>query len=113
MRNRGVRIARLPDHQALFGAFLLLEFTSENIQREIDWLAPHFASADGRIGLSFRSLLAESAGLRIVIDTSSLASRRVQSQQPEAARPNVLDHKEVKSNAHLRFVEPLYGARHA
>ncbi|HTW86721.1 MAG TPA: MBL fold metallo-hydrolase [Candidatus Binataceae bacterium] len=66
----GVRIARLADHQAtLFGAFLVPEFTPENVRAEIDWLAPHFASADGRIGLSFHSLLVESAGQKIVIDT--------------------------------------------
>jgi hypothetical protein len=77
MGNRSVCIARLSDHQAtLSGAFLVSEFRSENNQREIDWLAPHFASADGRIGLSFHSL-PESAEFRIVIYTSPVASTLV------------------------------------
>src|SRR5579871_6720696 len=65
-----VRIARLPDHQTeLFGEFLVPEFTPDNVRRELGWLAPHFAAPDGRIGLSFHSMLVESDGRRIVIDT--------------------------------------------
>jgi len=65
-----VRIGRLPDNQpTLFGAFLVPEFTPDNVTRELEWLAPHFAAADGRIGLSFHSTLIESDRRRIIIDT--------------------------------------------
>ncbi len=65
-----VRVARLPDNQVtVFGAFLVPELTPANVQRELDWLAPHFAASDGRIGLSFHSMLVESDHRKIVIDT--------------------------------------------
>jgi glyoxylase-like metal-dependent hydrolase (beta-lactamase superfamily II) len=65
-----IKIARLPDNEiTLFGGFLVDEFTPENIRHETDWLMPLFATADGRIGVSFHSLLVESQGLKIVIDT--------------------------------------------
>ena len=65
-----VRLARLPDNEVtLHGAFLVPEFTPANVAAELGWLAPHFAAGDGRIVLSFHSMLVESAGRRIVIDT--------------------------------------------
>ncbi len=65
-----VRVARLVDHEVtLFGGFLVPEFTPANVIGELEWLAPHFATADGRIGLSFHSMLVESDGHKIVIDT--------------------------------------------
>jgi glyoxylase-like metal-dependent hydrolase (beta-lactamase superfamily II) len=65
-----VSIVRIPDHEvALDGGWLVPEFTPGNIRSELHWLYPHSATANGQIRLSFHSLLVESQGLRIVIDT--------------------------------------------
>ncbi len=42
---------------------------AENVLKEADWLVPRFANEEGRIRISFHSLVVESGGLRILIDT--------------------------------------------
>jgi glyoxylase-like metal-dependent hydrolase (beta-lactamase superfamily II) len=43
--------------------------TAENVLKEADWLVPRFANEQGRLRLSFHSLIVESGSLRILIDT--------------------------------------------
>ncbi|MGH7906919.1 MAG: MBL fold metallo-hydrolase [Candidatus Binataceae bacterium] len=65
-----IGIIRVPDNEvALDGAFLISELTHENLRRENGWLYPHCKTDDGRIRLSFHSLLLKSGGMNIVIDT--------------------------------------------
>jgi len=51
------------------GHIIARDMTAENILKEADWLVPRFANEEGRIRISFHSLVVESAGLRILIDT--------------------------------------------
>jgi glyoxylase-like metal-dependent hydrolase (beta-lactamase superfamily II) len=65
-----VPVVRIPDHEvALNGEWLVTEFTPGNIRREREWLYSSSSTDDGRIRMSFHSMLVESEGLRIVIDT--------------------------------------------
>ena len=51
------------------GHVIAKDMHAENILREADWLLPRFANEEGRIRISFHSLVVESGGLRILIDT--------------------------------------------
>src|SRR5271170_4686945 len=65
-----VPIVRIPDKEvALNCEWLVAEFTPATVKRERSWLYPHSATADGLMRLSFHSMLVESQGLKIVIDT--------------------------------------------
>jgi len=64
-----VRVTRLVEIEMTSSAtWLLPDATSENLARET-WLQPHFADDQGRMVLSIHSLLIESQGQRILVDT--------------------------------------------
>jgi hypothetical protein len=48
---------------------LVPEATREALERHRDWLSPHFLDPDGRVPLSIHSLVIESEGRRILLDT--------------------------------------------
>jgi glyoxylase-like metal-dependent hydrolase (beta-lactamase superfamily II) len=48
--------------------WILPNATRENLQR-IDWLQPHFCTAEGRVIMSVHTFIIESAGARVLVDT--------------------------------------------
>lgn len=65
-----VRIARIIETEdtSMAAEFMLPDATPEQLLA-IDWLRPHFVDDDGRLITSIYSLLVESQGKRLVIDT--------------------------------------------
>lgn len=64
-----VRVTRVVElEMASGGTFLMAEATQDAVQK-IDWLAPHFADADGRLKMSIHALVIETPTKRIVVDT--------------------------------------------
>jgi glyoxylase-like metal-dependent hydrolase (beta-lactamase superfamily II) len=64
-----VRVTRLQEQEPVWpGTMVLTQATPENVKREGEWLAP-FTDDNGRFRLSIHSLLVESEGRRIVVDT--------------------------------------------
>jgi glyoxylase-like metal-dependent hydrolase (beta-lactamase superfamily II) len=64
-----VRVTRIVElEMASGGTFLMAEATQDAVQK-IDWLAPHFADADGRLKMSIHALVIETPTKRIVVDT--------------------------------------------
>jgi glyoxylase-like metal-dependent hydrolase (beta-lactamase superfamily II) len=65
-----LKVIKVLEHEDLWrGHIINPNMTAENILKEGDWLVPRFANQEGRIRLSFHSLIVESGGLRILIDT--------------------------------------------
>ena len=64
-----VKITRIVELQVTGGSrFILPQATREEIQA-IDWIAPHFADADGRLIMSIHALIVETPDRRIMVDT--------------------------------------------
>ena len=64
-----VRITRIVEVEtASIGRFVLPQATPD-VVRAIPWLAPHFLDDEGKLVLSVHSLLVESQGQRILVDT--------------------------------------------
>jgi glyoxylase-like metal-dependent hydrolase (beta-lactamase superfamily II) len=64
-----VRITRLQEQEPIWnGTMILPNATPENVKREGDWLQP-FTDSEGKFKLSIHSLLVESEGRRILVDT--------------------------------------------
>lgn len=64
-----LKVTRIVDSEELWkGTILIPEMTAENILKE-GWLVPRFADEKGKIHISFHSLVVESGGLKILIDT--------------------------------------------
>jgi glyoxylase-like metal-dependent hydrolase (beta-lactamase superfamily II) len=64
-----VRITRIQEQEPIWnGTMVLRDGTGENVKREGEWLGPYTDDA-GRFRLSIHSLLVESEGRRIVVDT--------------------------------------------
>ncbi len=51
------------------GTMLLPNATAENLNKEADWLYPTFSDQQGKINLSIHTLIVDSQGKRIVVDT--------------------------------------------
>jgi glyoxylase-like metal-dependent hydrolase (beta-lactamase superfamily II) len=65
-----LKVVKVVEHEDLWkGHVINPMMNAENVLKEADWLVPHFANEEGRIRLSFHSLIVESGGLRILIDT--------------------------------------------
>ena len=65
-----VRITRVVELEDKWpGTQLLPDATPENLAKEADWLSPAFVDELGNIKLSVHTLLLESQGKRIVVDT--------------------------------------------
>jgi glyoxylase-like metal-dependent hydrolase (beta-lactamase superfamily II) len=65
-----LKVVKVLEHEDLWkGHIINPNMTAENVLKEADWLVPRFANEEGRVRISFHSLIVESAGLRILIDT--------------------------------------------
>ena len=65
-----VRITKVVEREETWdGTMLLPNATPENMKKEADWLYPTFVDDNGKITLSIHSLIVESQGKRIVVDT--------------------------------------------
>lgn len=64
-----VTVTRIVELEAIGGSrFILPQATREEV-KEIPWLAPHFADADGRLKMSIHALVVETPSRRIIVDT--------------------------------------------
>jgi len=64
-----VKVTRVIEIEGAWrGTWILPQATAENVIKERDWLAP-FSSPDGRVTMSIHSLIVESQGKRILVDT--------------------------------------------
>ncbi|MBL8554890.1 MAG: MBL fold metallo-hydrolase, partial [Phenylobacterium sp.] len=64
-----VKITRIVEMETEGGTrFILPQATYDEI-REIPWLAPHFATAQGKLKMSIHALVVEAPGRRIIVDT--------------------------------------------
>ena len=65
-----VTVTRVIESEAPWdGTILLPNATPENLRKERDWLYPTFADEAGRLRMSVHTLLIESRGKRIIVDT--------------------------------------------
>ncbi|HEV3114499.1 MAG TPA: MBL fold metallo-hydrolase [Candidatus Binataceae bacterium] len=65
-----LKVVKVLEHEDLWqGRIIAPMMTAENVLKEADWLVPRFANEQGRLRLSFHSLIVESGSLRILIDT--------------------------------------------
>ncbi len=62
-----VRIVEIDQHQDEIS--FLLEGADRDLMLSHGWLAPHFATPEGRIKISFQCFLVRSQGLQIMVDT--------------------------------------------
>lgn len=64
-----VKITRVVEVEATGGTrFILPQATPEAVQ-PIDWLVPHFASAEGKLIMSIHALIIDTGTRRIIVDT--------------------------------------------
>src|SRR5260370_11643766 len=65
-----VKITKLQEQEPIWnGTMLVGEMTPDNLKREGEWLKPFVDDAGTKIRLSIHSLLVESEGRRILVDT--------------------------------------------
>ncbi|HEY1849961.1 MAG TPA: MBL fold metallo-hydrolase [Candidatus Binataceae bacterium] len=65
-----VKITRIVESEGPWdGTFILPDATRENMQKERDWLYPTFSDEKGKLVMSIHSLVIESQGKRIIVDT--------------------------------------------
>ena len=66
-----VKITRVVESEGPWdGTFILPNGTAENIKKESDWLYPAFSDENGQLRLAIQSLVIESKGKRIIVDTA-------------------------------------------
>jgi glyoxylase-like metal-dependent hydrolase (beta-lactamase superfamily II) len=91
---------------------MLPEATAEALAAYADWLQPHFLDAEGMTRLSIHSLVIESRGVRILVDTCvgdreipGMAGFRGPSDFPErlAAAGSAVDTIDIVCCTHLHF----------
>ncbi len=65
-----VKITRIVESEGPWdGTFILPDATRENMQKERDWLYPTFSDEKGKLVMSIHSLVIESQGKQIIVDT--------------------------------------------
>jgi glyoxylase-like metal-dependent hydrolase (beta-lactamase superfamily II) len=65
-----VKVSRIVESEGPWdGTFLLPNATGENVQKESEWLYPTFADEGGKLRMSIHSIVIESQGKRIIVDT--------------------------------------------
>ena len=64
-----VTITRIVELDAVGGSRFILPQATKEVIREIEWLQPHFADAEGRLKMSIHALVVETPTKRIVVDT--------------------------------------------
>ena len=68
-RVGAVTITRIVELDAEGGSRIILPQATKEVIREIGWLQPHFADAEGRLKMSIHALVVETPTRRIVVDT--------------------------------------------
>ena len=76
-----VKITRIVELDAVGGSRFILPQATKEIIREIEWLQPHFADAEGRLKMSIHALVVETPTRRIVVDTC------IGNDKPRASMP--------------------------
>lgn len=79
------------------GTMLLPNATPENLKKEADWLYPAFTDDSGKLKLSVHTLIVESQGTRILVDTC-IGNDKVRNAFPQW------------TNLHLPYLERLDNA---
>jgi glyoxylase-like metal-dependent hydrolase (beta-lactamase superfamily II) len=64
-----VKITRVVELEIAGGTRFILPDATPEACREIDWLAPHFMTAEGRLIMSVHALVVDTGTRRIVVDT--------------------------------------------
>lgn len=64
-----VTVTRIVELDAIGGSRFILPQATPEIIREIGWLAPHFADAEGKLKMSVHALVVETPTRRIMVDT--------------------------------------------
>ena len=65
-----VKISRIVESEGPWdGTFILPDATRENVRKEADWLYPTFSDEGGKLRMSIHSIVIESQGKRIIVDT--------------------------------------------
>lgn len=64
-----VKITRIVELEVTGGTRFILPDATREAAREIDWLAPHFMDAEGRLIMSIHALILDVGGRRIMVDT--------------------------------------------
>lgn len=64
-----IKITRIVELEVAGGSRFILPDATREAVRPIEWLAPHFADADGRLIMSIHALIVETPDRRIVVDT--------------------------------------------
>ena len=94
------RITKVVESETTWdGTVLLPNATAEGVNKERDWLYPHFADENGKVKLSIHSLIIESQGKKIVVDTC-VGNDKVRPAFPDW------------TNLHLPYLEDLKKAGH-
>ena len=64
-----VTITEIAEVTSLSAAHWLLPDATADRVREIGWMVPHYATAEGKVYMTIRALVVESEGRRILVDT--------------------------------------------
>ena len=64
-----VKITRVVEIEATGGTRFLLPQASPEAIKPIDWLVPHFATAEGKLTMSIHALIIDTGARRIIVDT--------------------------------------------
>ena len=64
-----VTVTRIVEMQVAGGTGFILPDARRQAVRPIDWLAPHFMDADGRLIMSIHALVVDTLDRRILVDT--------------------------------------------
>jgi glyoxylase-like metal-dependent hydrolase (beta-lactamase superfamily II) len=80
-RVGAVKITRIVELDAVGGSRFILPQATKEVIREIEWLQPHFADAEGRLKMSIHALVVETPTRRIVVDTC------IGNDKPRASMP--------------------------
>lgn len=62
-------VSRIVEMEIAGGTKFILPDATKEAAAEIDWLAPHFADADGRLIMSIHALVIDTGEQRIIVDT--------------------------------------------
>ena len=64
-----VKITKIVELETVGSTRFILPLASNEEIRKLPWLIPHFATEEGRLKMSIHSLVVETPGRRIVVDT--------------------------------------------
>ena len=64
-----VRITKVVELETVGSTRFILPLATNDAIRKLPWLIPHFATEEGRLKMSIHSLMLETPGRRIIVDT--------------------------------------------